>query len=72
MKSSTDETFTLGELTVESDSKSLTMQMNRPDTGSVTGKNPLQSHTDLGKYDDYTVEHLKNLDVNRAGGKPRL
>ena len=24
-------------------SKSLTMQMNRPDTGSVTGKNPLQS-----------------------------
>ena len=27
------------------------------------GKNPLQSQQILGKYDDYTVEHLKNLDA---------
>ena len=29
----------------------------------MTGKKSVAVATDLGKYDDYTVEHLKNLDA---------
>ena len=57
----TDETFTLGELKVEP--FKISHDANEP-SGYRIGDGKIRcSRNDLGKYDDYTVEHLKNLDA---------
>lgn len=58
----TDETFTLGELKVEP--FKISHDANEPSGYRIgDGKKSVAVATDLGKYDDYTVEHLKNLDA---------
>ena len=58
----TDETFTLGELNVEP--FKISHDANKPSGYRIgDGKKSVAVATDLGKYDDYTVEHLKNLDA---------
>ena len=58
----TDETFTLGELKVEP--FKISHDANEPSGYRIgDGKKSVAVATDLGKYDDYTVDHLKNLDA---------
>lgn len=58
----TDETFTLGELKVEP--FKISHDANEPSGYRIgDGDKSVAVATDLGKYDDYTVEHLKNLDA---------
>ena len=58
----TDETFTLGELKVEP--FKISHDANEPSGYRIgDGEKSVAVATDLGKYDDYTVEHLKNLDA---------
>ena len=58
----TDETFTLGELKVEP--FKISHDANEPSGYRIEqGGKSVAVATDLGKYDDYTVENLKNLDA---------
>ena len=58
----TDHSFQLGELDVHP--FAISHDANEPSGYRIgDGKKSVAVATDLGKYDDYTVEHLKNLDA---------
>ena len=58
----TDEPFTLGDVTVNP--FAISHDANEPSGYRLEcGGKSVAVATDLGKYDDYTVEHLKNLDA---------
>ena len=58
----TDEPFSLGELNIEP--FKISHDANEPSGYRIdNGKKAVAVATDLGKYDDYTVRHLQNLDA---------
>ena len=62
----TDEPFVLGDVTVNP--FAISHDANEPSGYRLeSGGKSVAVATDLGKYDEYTVEHLKNLDAVQIG-----